>query len=81
MLYTVQFGDSPALIARRFGVSMEAIIGANPQKPTTVVAGQRTWQSVNPSAVTTDRTLSSGRPLSTSAPSSISPLAPPTQSK
>ena len=46
MLYTVQYGDSPAIIARRFGVSTSALIGANPQKPTTVVAGYQTWRDL-----------------------------------
>lgn len=47
MLYTVQYGDSPAIIARRFGVSTSALIGANPQKPTTVVAGSQTWRDLH----------------------------------
>lgn len=48
MLYRVQWGDSPAVIARKFGVSVAAIIAANRQKPTTVVAGRRTWRSLRP---------------------------------
>lgn len=48
MLYQVRNGDSPAIIARRYGVSMAALIGANPRKPTTVVAGQQTWRSIAP---------------------------------
>ena len=44
--YRTQPGDSPATIARRHGIAMSALIGANPHKPTTVVAGTRTWQSL-----------------------------------
>ena len=46
MLYQVQYNDSPAKIARKFGVSMAALTGANPAKPTTVVAGVPTWSSI-----------------------------------
>lgn len=46
MSYKVQQGDSPARIARRFGIPMTTLIGANPHKPTTVVANQRTWRSL-----------------------------------
>lgn len=48
MLYKTKIGDSPAKIARRYGVPFGKLIGANPQKPTTVVAGVRTWQSLSP---------------------------------
>ena len=48
MLYQVRNGDSPAIIARRYGVAMSALIAANPRKPTTVVAGVRTWRSLAP---------------------------------
>src|SRR5262249_56075632 len=48
MLTQVQFGDSPAVIARRFGVSMPALIAANPHKATTVVAGVQTWRDLTP---------------------------------
>lgn len=46
MAYKVQSGDSPARIARRFGVPMGSLIAANPHKATHVVAGQRTWQAL-----------------------------------
>src|SRR5882672_7965698 len=46
MAYKVQNGDSPARIARRFGVPMGTLIAANPHKPTHFVAGQRTWQAL-----------------------------------
>ena len=46
MLVQVAYGDSPAIIARKYGVTMGALIGANPQKPTTVVAGVRTWRDL-----------------------------------
>jgi hypothetical protein len=48
MLYSVQYGDSPSIIARRFGVAMGSLLGANPHKPTTLIAGVRTWQSLRP---------------------------------
>ena len=34
--YTVIRGDSPASIARKFGVSLDQLLNANPQKATTV---------------------------------------------
>jgi len=46
MLYRVKAGESPARIASRFGVPLASLIGANPRKATTVVAGQRTWRSL-----------------------------------
>jgi hypothetical protein len=48
MQYSAQVGDSPAIIARRFGVALNALVNANPHKPTTIVAGQRTWQALLP---------------------------------
>src|SRR5258706_13255861 len=48
MLYTVKEGDSPTKIARTYGVSMDALLRANPLKPTTFVAGTRTWVSILP---------------------------------
>jgi len=45
--YKVRHGDSPAAIARRYGVSVTSLVGANPQKHTTVVAGQQTWRSLH----------------------------------
>lgn len=47
MLYQVQYGDSPAKIARKFGVSMHTLVGANPTKPVTVVAGVPTWSAIS----------------------------------
>jgi len=44
--YRVRQGESPAIIGRRFGVSSAAIVAANPHKPTTMVAGQRTFRSL-----------------------------------
>lgn len=38
MFYSVQRGDSPASIARRHGVTVGALLGANPHKPTVAVA-------------------------------------------
>lgn len=46
MLYKAKNGDSPSRIARAYGVSRDALLRANSHKPTTVVAGQRTWQSL-----------------------------------
>lgn len=47
MAYKVQIGDSPARIARRFGIPMSSLIRANPHKPVTVVAGQHTWRGIS----------------------------------
>jgi hypothetical protein len=44
--YKTRPGDSPAIIARRHGTSVGALLTANPHKPTTVVAGKRTWQGL-----------------------------------
>ena len=46
MLYQVQYEDSPAKIARKFGISRQALMGANRQKATTVVAGVPTWSEI-----------------------------------
>jgi len=46
MLYQVRSGDSPATIARNYSVTMDALIGANPQKPIVVVSGVRTWRDL-----------------------------------
>ena len=51
MLYKTQYADTPAIIARKHGVGFDALIGANPQKPTTVVAGVRTWRDLRPGEV------------------------------
>jgi len=44
--YRVTPGESPAMIARKLGTSVSALIGANGHKPTTVVAGKRTFQAL-----------------------------------
>jgi hypothetical protein len=46
MLYRVKQNDTPTKIAARFGVPMRSLLGANPRKPTTVVAGIPTWRSL-----------------------------------
>jgi LysM repeat protein len=48
MRYNVKFGDSPTRLAREYGVPFDALIRANPFKPTTVVAGRRTWVGLAP---------------------------------
>jgi hypothetical protein len=45
--YTVVRGDSPASIAKKFGVSLDQLLNANPQKATTVVKGVRTWTDLS----------------------------------
>src|SRR5208337_844522 len=45
--YTVNRGDSPASIAKKFGVSLDQLLNANPQKATTVVRGVRTWTDLS----------------------------------
>jgi hypothetical protein len=45
--YTVSRGDSPASIAKKFGVSMDQLLNANPQKSTTYVKGVRTWTDLS----------------------------------
>lgn len=42
----VRNGDSPASIARRHGVSVGALMGANAHKAQVVRGGRRTWQSL-----------------------------------
>ena len=44
--YRVQYNDSPASIARRFGLAVSSLLAANPQKPTKIVAGMRTFQDL-----------------------------------
>jgi len=46
MRYTTQQGDSPSTIAQKFGLPLADLLAANPQKPTTVVSGVTTWQSL-----------------------------------
>jgi len=41
------FNESPAMLARRIGTSVPALFAANSHKPTTVVAGKRTFQSLH----------------------------------
>ena len=51
MIYTTRQGDSPYKIARKFGVQLADLIAANAHKDTTLVAGVRTWQSLQPGEV------------------------------
>jgi hypothetical protein len=44
--YLVQYSDSPASIAKKFGIAMSTLLAANPQKPTTVTAGVRTFRDL-----------------------------------
>jgi LysM domain len=44
--YTVGRGDTPTGIARKFGITLDALLAANPQKPTMVVRGIRTFQDL-----------------------------------
>lgn len=53
MLYQVQVGDSPDMIARRHGVTTNALINANSHKSTRMVAGRRTWDSLRPNETIT----------------------------
>jgi peptidoglycan hydrolase-like protein with peptidoglycan-binding domain len=46
MRYQVRQGESPTLIARQYGIPFDALINANPHKPTTMVNGRRTWQNI-----------------------------------
>jgi hypothetical protein len=48
MKYIVKSGDSPYKIAKKLGVSFASLIAANSQKPTTVIAGVRTFASLLP---------------------------------
>lgn len=48
MHHNVKFGESPTSIARAYGVPFDALIRANQFKPTTVVAGRRTWVGIAP---------------------------------
>ena len=45
--YTVNRGDSPASIAKKFGVTLDQLLNANPQKSTTYVKGVRTWTDLS----------------------------------
>jgi hypothetical protein len=51
--YYTQYGDSPARIAKKFGVTIPALLGANPQKKIVKVAGQYTWTSLIPNETIT----------------------------
>ncbi len=44
--YTVVYNDSPSAIAKRFGITLSDLLAANPQKPTTVTAGVRTFREI-----------------------------------
>ena len=44
--YTVQYNDSPASIAKQFGITLSDLLAANPQKPTKVVAGVQTFREL-----------------------------------
>lgn len=50
MLYRAKQGDTPAIIARTYGVPFDALIDANPRKPTTIVSNGhgpvRTWREL-----------------------------------
>lgn len=46
--YSVQFGDSPAIIAKKMGVTVPSLLGANPQKKVVLVANQYTWTALQP---------------------------------
>lgn len=46
MAHKVRAGESPTMIARRLGIPMSALIGANPAKQTATVAGVRTFRSI-----------------------------------
>lgn len=46
-LYKTRPGESPTTIARRFGISRDALIRLNSHKPTQVVRGQTTWRSIS----------------------------------
>lgn len=47
MFHRTQFGESPAQIARTYGVTQDALIRANPHKPTRSINGQQTWQTIS----------------------------------
>jgi len=47
MRYSVRSGESPSIIARKFGMPLGSLVAANPHKATTVVAGVRTWRSLH----------------------------------
>lgn len=46
--YTVQYGDTPRSIARRFGIHVRQLIAANPGKPVVNVSGEQTWSAIYP---------------------------------
>ena len=45
--YTIAYGDSPASVAKKFGISLSDLLAANPQKPTTITAGVRTFRELH----------------------------------
>ena len=44
--YVVGYNDSPASIAKKFGLALSSLLAANPQKPTKVVAGVTTFREL-----------------------------------
>jgi hypothetical protein len=74
MLYQVQYGDSPATIAARFGITMAQMLAANPQKPTTWVNGIQTFISLAPGE--TISVPASGVPTPPVVPQTPSPPSP-----
>jgi hypothetical protein len=46
--YTVQNGDTPHSIARRFGIHVRQLIAANPNKPVVNTSGGQTWSALYP---------------------------------
>lgn len=44
--YQVQYGDSPATIARKFGMPVQRLLQANPHKPLMTVDGRHTFQGL-----------------------------------
>jgi hypothetical protein len=51
MIYRMVYGDTPAIIAKKFGVSLPALFSANPQKSIVTWWGSHTWDSVPGEAV------------------------------
>ena len=48
MRHEVKYGESPTLIAHAYRVPFESLISANPHKPTKIVNGRTTWESLLP---------------------------------
>lgn len=49
--YAVKPGESPTMIARGHGISLESLVRANPHKQTTRVAGQLTFKDIRRSEI------------------------------